>query len=107
MSFKIEGWFPPIVYTSHLDGVKYAICDGKWVVIPNEMTLEEVTAGWVCIANNTPKAPIYPKKVTKKQLLDNFTEKFKPVKNKVSKPTKTLQPLLFAEPVKKIKKLII
>ena len=108
MSFKIEGWFPPASFISPISGVRYAVCGSNWVEIPADMSSEDIMAGWICTAKaSAPKAPMYPKRMTKKQLLDNFTEKFKPIQNKVTKTPKALQPLLFAEPVKKIKKLII
>jgi hypothetical protein len=75
MEFRIEGWFPPITYTSHVDGLKYAICGSNWIVIPHEMTLEEVTKGWVCTAKDTKKVdtkPLYPKRLSKKQIAEQY-----------------------------------
>jgi hypothetical protein len=45
--FKIEGYFPPITFTSTLDGQKYAICGSNWIPIPTEMTHQEVHERWV------------------------------------------------------------
>lgn len=44
--FKIEGPYPPTIIRSFVDGKRYAI-SGVWVEIPEDMTYEEVYAGWV------------------------------------------------------------
>lgn len=75
MEFRIEGWFPPIIYVSHIDGIKYAICGSNWVAIPNEMTSTEVIKGWICTAKDAKKVakqPLYPKRLSKKQIAENF-----------------------------------
>lgn len=46
-NFKIEGWLPPTTLTSVVDGKKYAISGGNWIHIPNDMTYEEVCAGFI------------------------------------------------------------
>lgn len=46
-NFKIEGYFPPITFTSTLDGQKYAICGSNWIPIPSEMTQQEVHESWI------------------------------------------------------------
>lgn len=48
-NFKIEGRIHPTTITSVVDGKKYAVCDGKWVHIPNDMTFDEVISGWVSL----------------------------------------------------------
>ena len=81
--FKIEGWFPPITYISHLTGVKYAICGSNWIEIPQEMTSEEVMAGWVCTAKvSLPKEikkTIYPKRNTRTAIADMLSKETKVV----------------------------
>lgn len=48
-NFKIEGWFHPTTFTSVVDGRKYAVSGGNWIHIPNDMTFEEVQAGYIDI----------------------------------------------------------
>ena len=68
MDFKIEGWFPPCIANT-LNG-KYACCGSLWIKIPEEMTMDEVMKGYICIAPicNTHIKPKINKKPTKKQL---------------------------------------
>ena len=74
IDFKIEGWFPPCIVKSHVDGVKYACCGSNWVEIPDEMTMEEVMKGWICTAPAIVPKEIkkVPKRLTKKQLSESF-----------------------------------
>lgn len=102
MGFKIEGWFPPIKYKSHLDGKTYAICDGKWVEIPETMTYEEVLKGWVCIAKDAPPKSNTYKKVTKTSLqqktIKDATENTNDIIKRILKKRasdKSKQPSLF------------
>ena len=78
-NFIIKGWFPPIVFTEYSTGIKYAVCGGTWIAIPNEMTIQDVVAGWVCTAKIYPpkeikeKQTIYPKKTKKSDLFKLLT----------------------------------
>jgi len=55
MEFRIEGWFPPSIIVSPINGRKYAICGSNWVEISHSMTMEEVTKGWICTAKDVVK----------------------------------------------------
>ena len=46
-NFKIEGWLDPIIFTSTVDGRKYAISGGNWINIPDDMTHQEVKSGFI------------------------------------------------------------
>jgi len=47
-NFKVEGYFAPTVFTSDIDGQKYALCIGNpWIPIPDAMTTQEVHDKWV------------------------------------------------------------
>jgi hypothetical protein len=72
--FKIEGWFPPGIFTSPLNGVRYAICGSNWVEISKEMTIDEVMKGWVCTANDSFSKPksLFPKYKSKTKLMEEF-----------------------------------
>jgi hypothetical protein len=48
-NFRLEGFLPPIMFTSMVDGKKYAISGGNWIHVPNDMTIEEVRSGYVCL----------------------------------------------------------
>lgn len=61
-NFKIEGFFAPITYTSHIDGQKFAICIGNpWIPIPDLMTEKDVQKSWVKKEHSLPS---FVKKIT-------------------------------------------
>lgn len=72
---KIEGWFPPAIIVSPTSGIKYAVCGGKWTEIDNALTIEQVTKLWVCTAKTSLlkiKESTYPKRISRKQLVENI-----------------------------------
>ena len=77
MRFTIEGWFPPIKFTSLIDGKTYAVCGSKWIEIHESMTYDDILKGWVCTAKDLPKVTVY-KKPTKAQLHTKNENKITP-----------------------------
>jgi hypothetical protein len=67
MNFEIKGWFPPIKFTSVIDGKTYAVCGSNWIEIDANMSYEEILKGWICTAKEIPLIKSY-KKATKTQL---------------------------------------
>ncbi len=72
-NFRIEGWFPPCIANT-LSG-RYACCGPKWILIEDDVTIEDVMKGWVCTApayvpkEEKPKT----KRTTKSQLTKKQT----------------------------------
>jgi hypothetical protein len=75
-NFRIEGWFPPCIANT-ISG-RYACCGSNWVEIEDDVTIEDVTKGWICTAPayvpkvSTPKT----KRPTKSQLAKTVAPKF-------------------------------
>lgn len=46
-NFKIEGWLDPVLFTSVVDGRKYAISGSNWIDVPQDMTIDDIRKGFV------------------------------------------------------------
>ena len=47
-NFRLEGWFPPCIANT-LNG-RYACCGGNWILIEDNVTIEDVMNAWICTA---------------------------------------------------------
>ena len=72
--FTIEGWFPPAIFSSSVNGKRYAVCGHNWVEV-GDMTIEEVMKGYVCIAKDSPPK-LKVKAPTKKSIMADFKAKY-------------------------------
>ena len=46
-NFKIEGYLDPVLFTSSVDGRKYAISGSNWIEVPSDMTIDDVRNGFI------------------------------------------------------------
>lgn len=71
---KIEGFLPPAIINT-ISG-RYACSGSNWILIEDDVTMEDVMKGWVCTAPlYVPKEPKQKtKRVTKKELTKSITK---------------------------------
>src|SRR3989304_10430024 len=57
-TFKFEGYMSPTLFTSVLDGKKYAVSGGTWIEVPEFITYEDVVKSFISLREKSEKSDL-------------------------------------------------